>query len=111
MPPRHPPFFFAPFDNIGSEEKYWGTETKTLKTLAFGEKPIFRNQIIRKRELKDIQIAFALADAMIYDSHNRRAHHDVGTCLWHVSQQIINASPNMPKACPYAMALSIRQHW
>ena len=27
---------------------------------------------------------YALADAMIYVSHNR-AHHNVGTCLWHVS--------------------------
>ena len=29
MPPRHPPYFFDPYDNIGSVEKYWGTETKT----------------------------------------------------------------------------------
>ena len=30
---------------------------------------------------------YALADAMVYVSHNRRAHHNVGTCLWHVSLQ------------------------
>ena len=30
---------------------------------------------------------YALADVMIYVSHNRRAHHNVGTCLWHVSLQ------------------------
>ena len=75
---------------------------------------------------------YALADAMIYVSHNR-AHHNVGTCLWHVSvanhhcfkaletyrrrehcPQKNNGEcctmhqriGNMPKACPYAMALS-----
>ena len=30
---------------------------------------------------------YALTDVMIYVSHNRRAHHNVGTCLWHVSLQ------------------------
>ena len=30
---------------------------------------------------------YALADVMIYVSHNRRAHQNVGTCLWHVSLQ------------------------
>ena len=39
--------------------------------------------------------------------HNRRAHHNVGTCLWHVSNALIHCclQRNMPKACPYAMAL------
>ena len=38
-----------------------------------------------------------------------RLRYNVGTCLRHVSLQSamsFNASPNMPKACPYAMALS-----
>ena len=45
---------------------------------------------------------------MIYVSHNRRGrHHNVGTCLWHVSNALIFClQRNMPKACPYAMALS-----
>ena len=30
MPPRHPPFF-APYDNIGSVEKYWGLKQKHKK--------------------------------------------------------------------------------
>ena len=36
------------------------------------------------------------------------AYHNVGTCLWHVSVQtaIYLRIGNMPKACPYAMALS-----
>ena len=55
-----------------------------------------------------ISIPFALADAMHYVCHNRRGrHHDVGTCLWHVSNALIFClQRNMPKACPYAMALS-----
>ena len=34
-------------------------------------------------------------------------HHDVGTCLRHVSMQssMYQRVGNMPKACPYAMAL------
>ena len=47
-----------------------------------------------------------MTGAMIYVSHNRR-HHNVGTCLWHVSNALIFClQRNMPKACPYAMALS-----
>jgi len=39
---------------------------------------------------KDTRILFALADVMIYVSHNRRGrHHNVGTCLWHVSKALI----------------------
>ena len=36
----------------------------------------------------------------------QRAHHNVGTCLWHVSNALIHCclQRNMPKACPYAMA-------
>ena len=39
---------------------------------------------------------------------NLAVHHDVGTCLWHVSMQsaMYQRIGNMPKACPYAMALS-----
>ena len=47
-----------------------------------------------------------MTGSMIYVSHNRR-HHNVGTCLWHVSNALIFClQRNMPKACPYAMALS-----
>ena len=37
----------------------------------------------------------------------QQAHHNVGTCLWHVSPQaaMYQRIGNMPKACPYAMAL------
>ena len=40
------------------------------------------------------------------DGH--KLHHNVGTCLWHVSLQTANYQHigNMPKACPYVMALS-----
>ena len=37
----------------------------------------------------------------------QQAHHNAGTCLWHVSPQtaMYQCIGNMPKACPYAMAL------
>ena len=40
-------------------------------------------------------------------------HHNVGTCLWHVSNALIHCRlhRNMPKACPYAMALSFFWGW
>ena len=40
-------------------------------------------------------------------------HHNVGTCLWHVSNALIHCRlhRNMPKACPYAMALSFFGGW
>ena len=50
---------------------------------------------------------------MIYVNHNRRGcklHHNVGTCLRHVSNALIpcRLHRNMPKACPYAMAFCVR---
>ena len=43
----------------------------------------------------------------------KRQHHSVGTCLWHVSNALIHCRlhRNMPKACPYAMALSFFWGW
>ena len=39
---------------------------------------------------------------------NLAIHHNVGTCLRHVSMQstMYKRLGNMPKACPYAMVLS-----
>ena len=69
------------------------TSPKGQKPLTFGEKPIFRNQIIWKRKYNP--------------------NHNVGTCLRHVSMQtaMCQRIGNMPKACPYAMALSFWVVW
>ena len=44
----------------------------------------------------------------IWGESNFFKHHNVGTCLRHVSMQsaMYQRLGNMPKACPYAMALS-----
>ena len=46
----------------------------------------------------------AQADAMVYVIHNRRAHHNVGTCLRHVSLQ----SANYPRITQHAKGMSLR---
>ena len=64
--------------------------------------------------IKSSPHSFCLADAMNYVNyvcHNKRGHklrQNVGTCLRHVSMQsaMYQRLGNMPKACPYAMALS-----
>ena len=67
--------------------------TKGQKPLAFGEKSNFINQIIWKRKYNP--------------------NHNVRTCLRHVSMQtaMCQRIGNMPKACPYAMALSFWVVW
>ena len=39
----------------------------------------------------------------------KRQHHNVGTCLWYVSNALIYCII-MPKACPYVMMISQIQH-
>ena len=47
---------------------------------------------------------YTLADVMIYVSHNRRAHHNVGTCLWQVSLQ----SAMFQRITQHAKGMSLR---
>ena len=47
---------------------------------------------------------YALADVMIYVCHNRRAHHNVGTCLWYVSLQ----SAMFQRITQHAKGMSLR---
>ena len=42
-----------------------GLKQKDKKPLVFGEKPIFRNQIIRKREQKEVRMRYACWNAII----------------------------------------------
>ena len=66
---NHPPISFFLFPHPNKLVQFCGKILKGLKQkhkkqLAFGEKPNFSNQFIRKCKLK--------------------LHHNVGTCLWHV---------------------------
>ena len=101
----------------GSVDKYWGDWNKKHKKQPFGEAKRIKTTRLRRKtnlqksdypkaQIKWYPNPFYMTGSMIYVSHNRR-HHNVGTCLWHVSNALIFClKRNMPKACPYAMALS-----
>ena len=47
-----------------------GLKQKDKKPLVFGEKPIFRNQIIRKREQKEARMRYAWWNTIIASVSN-----------------------------------------
>ena len=83
-----------------------GGIAKRIKTARLRRKTNFQKSDYPKTQIKRYPNPFCLTDAMVYVSHNRRVHHNVGTCLRHVSNALIHCclQRNMPKACPYAMA-------
>ena len=85
-----------------------GLKQKTLKTARLRRKTNLQKSDYPKARIKRYPNPFCMVDAMIYVCHKRRPHHNVGTCLWHVSLQtaMYQCIGNMPKACPYAMTLS-----
>ena len=83
-----------------------GGIAKRIKTARLRRKTNFQKSDYPKTQIKRYTNPFCLTDAMVYVNHNKRVHHNVGTCLRHVFNALTHCSlqRNMPKACPYAMA-------